>query len=107
MHIEHKIGQMLIIGLPSTQVDDATRELLTTIQPGGVLLDRANIESAEQLVELTSQIRATLAVPPFVAIDQEGGRVDRLKTIISPMPSADLLRSSGDAATASSLGEIT
>jgi beta-N-acetylhexosaminidase len=107
MHIEHKIGQMLIIGLPSTQVDDATRELLTTIQPGGVLLDRANIESAEQLVELTSRIRTTLPVPPFVAIDQEGGRVDRLKSIIAPMPSADLLRSSGDAATASSLGEIT
>ncbi len=107
MHIEHKIGQMLIIGLPSTQVDDVTRELLTTIQPGGVLLERTNIESAEQIVAFTSQIRAALPVPPFITIDQEGGRVDRLKNLIAPMPSADLLRSSGDAATASRLGEIT
>src|SRR5262249_33776797 len=48
-----------------------------------------------------------LSVPPFIAVDQEGGRVDRLKNILAPMPSADLLRSSGDAATAARLGEIT
>src|SRR5262249_55758698 len=107
MQIEHKIGQMLIIGLPATQVDEVTRELLKTIQPGGVLLDKANIESAEQVFELTSRFRSIWQVPPFVALDQEGGRVDRLKHILLPMPSADLLRTSGDAATAARLGEIT
>ncbi|MBI3651749.1 MAG: glycosyl hydrolase [Acidobacteria bacterium] len=107
MQIEHKIGQLLFIGLPTTHVDHATRELLEQIQPGGVLLDKANIESAEQVVALTTEIRAILKVPPLLAVDQEGGRVDRLRDILSPMPSADLLRSSGDAATASRLGEIT
>jgi beta-N-acetylhexosaminidase len=107
MQIEHKIGQLLIIGLPTTHVDGATHELLERIQPGGVLLDKANIESAEQVVGLTTKVRALVAVPPLVAIDQEGGRVDRLKDIFLPMPAADLLRSSGDAATSSRLGEIT
>lgn len=89
------------------QVDAATRELLQTIQPGGVLLDKANIESVEQLVELTSTIRALSQVPPLIAIDQEGGRVDRLKNILAPMPSAEMIASLGEAAVATRLGEIT
>ncbi|MEW6128754.1 MAG: beta-N-acetylhexosaminidase [Acidobacteriota bacterium] len=107
MQLEHKIGQLLIIGLPGTQVDAATRELLQTIQPGGVLLDKANIESADQLIELTSTIRSLSQVPPLIAIDQEGGRVDRLKHILAPMPSAEMLASCGEAATATRMGEIT
>jgi beta-N-acetylhexosaminidase len=106
MQIEHKIGQLLIISLPTTHIDQATRELLEEIQPGGVLLEKANIETARQVLELTTQIRSIVKVPPLIAIDQEGGRVDRLKEIFSPMPSADLLRSSGDAASSSRLGEI-
>lgn len=107
MQTEHKIGQLLIIGLPGAQLDGVTRELLQTIQPGGVILDRANLESAEQVAALTAQIHALSPVPPLITIDQEGGRVDRLKEVLAPMPSADLLRAAGDAATASRLGEIT
>jgi beta-N-acetylhexosaminidase len=107
MKLEHRIGQLLLIGLPGTQVDSETRELLETIQPGGVLLSGKNIESAQQVFELTSSIRSIVEVPPIIAVDQEGGRVDRLKQIYSPMPSADLLRASGDASIAARLGEIT
>ncbi|HKG20875.1 MAG TPA: beta-N-acetylhexosaminidase [Blastocatellia bacterium] len=107
MQLEHRIGQLLLIGLPGLHVDSATRELLKTIEPGGVLLSAQNIESAHQVVELTSTIRSILKVPPLIAVDQEGGRVDRLKNIYSQMPSADLLRASGDASIADRLGEIT
>jgi beta-N-acetylhexosaminidase len=106
MKLEHRVGQLLIIGLPGTQLDLMTRGLLETIQPGGVLLMGHNLESAQQVVELTSSIRSLLQVPPLIAVDQEGGRVDRLKHIFSPMPSADLLRASGDASIAARLGEI-
>jgi beta-N-acetylhexosaminidase len=88
-------------------MDSATREFVETLQPGGVLLDKQNIESAQQVFELTSELRSIIKVPPIVAIDQEGGRVDRLKAIFSPMPSADLLRASSDASIAARLGEIT
>jgi beta-N-acetylhexosaminidase len=71
------------------------------------LLSAHNIESAQQVVELTSSVRSLLRVPPLIAVDQEGGRVDRLKGIYSPMPSADLLRASGDASIADRFGEIT
>jgi beta-N-acetylhexosaminidase len=95
-----------MIGIPGKEIDAPVRELLQTIQPGGVLLNGQNIESAPQLVELTNAIRALIEVPPLIAVDQEGGRVDRLKAIYSPMPAADLLRASGDASIAARLGEI-
>ncbi|HKA17096.1 MAG TPA: glycoside hydrolase family 3 N-terminal domain-containing protein [Blastocatellia bacterium] len=107
MKLEHRIGQLLVIGLPGPQLDLMTRSLLQTIQPGGILLNTHNIEGAQQLAELTATIRSLLEVPPIIAIDQEGGRVDRLKQIYTPTPSADLLRSSGDAAVAGRMGEIT
>ncbi len=106
MDLEHKVGQLLVIGLPGTQVDSEARDLLDTIQPGGVLLGSHNIESAQQVAEFTGGIRSTLKVPPLVAIDQEGGERDPLKAIYSPMPSADRLCASDDASIAARLGEI-
>jgi len=106
MNLEHRIGQLIIMGLPGPQLDLMTRSLLQTIQPGGILLNANNIESPQQVAELTATIRSLLEVPPIVAVDQEGGRVDRLKTIYSPMPSADLLRASGEASVAGRMGEI-
>jgi beta-N-acetylhexosaminidase len=106
MKLEHRIGQLLFIGLPGTQLDLMTRSFLQSIQPGGILLNTHNIESAQQVVELISTIRSLIEVPPIIAVDQEGGRVDRLKGIYSPMPSADLFRASGDASVAARMGEI-
>jgi beta-N-acetylhexosaminidase len=107
MKLEHKIGQLMIIGVPGPQLDLMTRGVLESIQPGGILLNAQNIESASQVAELTTSIRQVIEVPPIIAVDQEGGRVDRLKAIFTPMPSADLLRASGDVSIASRLGEIT
>lgn len=107
MNLEHRIGQLIITSIPGTRIDSATREFLEAVQPGGVLLDGQNIESAQQVLGLTAELRSVIKVPPIVAVDQEGGRVDRLKSIFSPMPSADLLRAASDASIAARLGEIT
>ena len=107
MDIEHKIGQLLIVGLAGIELDPASRDMLEAMQPGGVLLSTANIESASQVLELTGAIRSAIRVPPLIAVDQEGGRVDRLKPVLSPVPAADLLRAANDAAAAARLGEVT
>jgi beta-N-acetylhexosaminidase len=107
MELEHKVGQLLLIGIPGRELDADTKGLLQEVQPGGVLLIGRNIESAQQVHELTSSIRELLQVPPLIAVDQEGGRVDRLEPIYSAMPSADLLRATKDASAAARLGEIT
>jgi beta-N-acetylhexosaminidase len=107
MKLEHRIGQLLLVGIPGKQLDLITRGMLESIQPGGVILNAQNIENAVQLAELTAEIRGVINVPPMIAVDQEGGRVDRLKAIYSAMPAADMLRASGDASIAARMGEIT
>jgi beta-glucosidase-like glycosyl hydrolase len=62
MQLEHRIGQLIMIGVPGASLDLITRGMLETIQPGGVFLNRHNIESAQQVSELTSTIRSILQV---------------------------------------------
>ena len=85
--LEQKIGQLLVVGFQGRVPDADTRGLLRAIQPGGFLLYQRNIESFDQIYDLTTGLRETSAITPFVAIDHEGGRVDRLKHIFAGMPS--------------------
>jgi beta-N-acetylhexosaminidase len=102
--LNQKIGQLFFIGLPSTQIDAVTRRLLDEISPGGVCLFTRNIHEAEQTRQLLDDVVEQLPVKPFLSIDQEGGLVDRLRRIFTPMPSANLIKSIEDAKT---LSEIT
>lgn len=107
MRLEHRVGQLLMIGLPAGEVDAETARVLEDIQPGGILLTRRNILASSQVLDLTLSLRSILTVPPLIAVDQEGGYVDRLKSIYAPMPSGDLLRAAKDASAAARMGEIT
>lgn len=97
--LEKKIGQLFFIGLPGAQIDETSAELLKGISPGGVCLFSRNIREAKQTRDLLDNIRGILPVEPFLSIDQEGGLVDRLRRILTPMPAADLLKSPADAET--------
>ena len=104
---EQQIGQFLFIGLPGTELDAETRALVTDVQPGGVIVFGRNVASAEQLRSLLDGVRELVPTPPFFGIDQEGGLVDRLRRIFTPMPSARTIRQHGDLAAARALGRIT
>jgi beta-N-acetylhexosaminidase len=93
---EQKIGQLFFTGIAGPELDDATKELLDRIQPGGVCLFARNIKSPEQTRELLDSIVEFLDVPPFLSVDQEGGLVDRLRRIMSPAPAAAKFRSVDD-----------
>ena len=104
---EQQIGQFLFIGLPGTELDAETRALITDVQPGGVIVFGRNVASAEQLRGLLDGVRELLPTPPLFGIDQEGGLVDRLRRIFTPMPSARTIRQHGDLAGARKLGRVT
>ncbi len=94
--IERKIGQLFVIGIPGPEIDAETKELLDEINPGGVCLFARNIREASQTRELTDQLRK-LPQSPIIAVDQEGGPVDRLRRILTPMPAACRILTAKDA----------
>lgn len=83
--LDIKIGQMIMVGFPATKIE-ANDPLLKEIEKGnvgGVILFEKNIDSVESyqhLKNLTFTMQTHAKVPLFMAIDQEGGRVNRLKT---------------------------
>ena len=95
LSLEQKAGKLLFIGLPLTRLDKHWRTLLREVQPGGVILFGRNVESASQVALLNAQIRDALGGRALVAVDQEGGLVDRFRHICAPMPSAKAMRSAG------------
>ena len=96
--LKQKIGQLFFIGIPGPQVDEATRELLAEITPGGVCLFARNIREAEQTRLLLGELGSLSIIKPFLSVDQEGGLVDRLRRIMTPMPAANKLRNANDTA---------
>jgi beta-N-acetylhexosaminidase len=105
--LEQQIGQFLFIGLPGTELDSDTRALIEEVQPGGVIIFGRNVAGPEQLRSLLDGVREIVKTPPLFGIDQEGGLVDRLRRIFTPMPSARTIRQHGDLAAARALGRIT
>ncbi|MGI9055245.1 MAG: glycoside hydrolase family 3 protein [Pyrinomonadaceae bacterium] len=93
---EQKIGQLFFIGLPGTVIDEQTSDLLEKISPGGICLFSRNIKEAAATRKLLDNTREILPIEPFLAIDQEGGLVDRLRRIITPMPSIKKLAENGN-----------
>jgi beta-N-acetylhexosaminidase len=83
--LDIKIGQMLMVGFRGTKIDE-TDSLLVEIEKGkigGVILFEKNIDSVDsyhRYKNLTFTLQKHSKVPLFMAIDQEGGRVNRLKT---------------------------
>ena len=78
----------LIIGLPGPRLTPADRELLLEPAIGGVILFERNFEDAAQLTALCADIHALREPRLLIAVDQEGGRVQRLRSGFTPLPPA-------------------
>jgi len=90
------LGQLLLTGVPGPELDPDTAGIFREIQPGGFILFGRNIQSPEQLRKLVNDLRDLCRVEPIITIDQEGGRVSRLKLIGNEPPNAQQLRDRGD-----------
>jgi beta-N-acetylhexosaminidase len=100
-------GQLILTGVPGPHLDAETEKLFRRIQPGGFILFTRNIESAPQLRELIDDLRSLSEIEPIITIDQEGGRVSRLRLIGNEPPNAQQLRDKGDVNFIRRHGEIT
>ncbi len=95
--LDIRIGQMLMVGFQgmSAPEDSPIARDIRDCHIGGVVLfdydvpsgrAQRNIESAEQVRRLTTELQRHADIPLFIAIDQEGGRVNRLKVRYGFLP---------------------
>jgi len=101
------LGQLIMTGVPGKELEPATARLFRKLQPGAFILFGRNIESALQLRKLIDDLRDLSEVEPIITIDQEGGRVSRLRLIGNEPPNAQQLRDKGDVELIRRHGDIT
>ena len=85
------LSQLLLTGVPGFELDAATAARLKKLQPGGYILFGRNIQSAQQVRKLIDDLRDLSEIEPIITIDQEGGRVSRLRLIGEEPPNAQAL----------------
>lgn len=80
--LDIKIGQMILIGFPGTKADEKVLEEIRSGKVGSVIIFEKNIpakNSYQELKKITWTFQQAAPIPLFIAIDQEGGKVNRLK----------------------------
>jgi beta-N-acetylhexosaminidase len=94
---------LMMVDIPGPALDAATRAHLERYRFGGVCLFRKNIQNPAQVRRLVAEIREQLGPQAWIAIDQEGGAVQRvLEFSLAPSPMA--LGAMGDAKTTEAVG---
>ena len=92
-----RVGQLLIAGFNGHTLPTELRALAKEFSLGGVILFARNIAEPEQVAELCYEAaRLAPDVPLWVSVDQEGGRVARLKAPFTEWPPMATLGRSGD-----------
>src|SRR5438045_4271359 len=101
------VGQLILTGVPGYELDLETAALFRRVQAGGFILFARNIQSPAQLRKLIDDLRDISEVEPIITIDQEGGRVSRLRLIGNEPPNAQQLRDKGNIELIRRHGDIT
>jgi beta-N-acetylhexosaminidase len=102
-----RLGQMIMTGVPGRELEPKIAKLFRKVQPGAFILFGRNIESAAQLRKLIDDLRDLSEIEPIITIDQEGGRVSRLRLIGNEPPNAQQLRDKNDLDLIRRHGDIT
>jgi beta-N-acetylhexosaminidase len=78
----------MILGFPGPDLDPVTRRVVKLIQPAGFILFSRNVEEPGQVRELNRELQSLLpdSLPPLLTVDQEGGRVQRIRDGATPWP---------------------
>ena len=83
------------MGFDGTDMSPRLRVMLDSLQPGGIILFKRNLEHAEQIQALLASAQKASDAPLFLCVDMEGGTVDRLRDVIAPIPPVSEVAASG------------
>ncbi|GAB1421356.1 glycoside hydrolase family 3 protein [Anaerolineales bacterium] len=108
LSLKEKIAQMFIVSVYGAPLNQSALTLLQDLKPGGLVLLPSNISDADGTARLINQAQQAVqevgGIPLFIAVDQEGGIIARLKEGFTTFPVPMLLTASGDDALAYAYG---
>jgi beta-N-acetylhexosaminidase len=100
--LNNKIGRLFMIGMPGAFMDQGTEALIRNYNPSGIILFSRNIENPIQLAGLCRTLQESAmkyhGIPLFISVDQEGGRVARLKEPFTIFPGNEAMGKDADPA---------
>jgi beta-N-acetylhexosaminidase len=107
-----EIGQLFMAGMPGPSLDENTVSLIREFNVGGIILFARNIEDPVQVAGLCRDLQKEAiishGIPLFLAVDQEGGRVARLREPFTSFPgNAAIAQSEEPARRAEEFGMVT
>jgi beta-N-acetylhexosaminidase len=106
LSLEEKVGQLLMVGFDGLSAPPYILEWLASGQLGGIILFSRNVGSPQQLAALNHSLRQAAKYPIFIAIDQEGGAVSRLRGGYTESPGAMALGAADSETLAESVAAI-
>ncbi|ASA21404.1 beta-N-acetylhexosaminidase [Paenibacillus donghaensis] len=109
MSLPDKIGQMLLVGIDGTTLDDTAKRMIAEDKVGGIILYKDNINNLKGLVSLVNDLRSSNAgspAPLFLSVDQEGGKVSRMPSEFAALPSNRTVGAANDTAAAETMGQL-
>ena len=103
--LERAAAKMFCVGFDGTSVTPTIRRLIERGVSGVVLFGR-NVESAEQVAALCAELKSIAGRPLLICVDQEGGRVMRLREGFTNIPSMRAVGQTNDVELARGVGRI-
>ncbi len=110
MTLREKIGQMITIAYRQEEYTDELDNILKEVEPGGFILFSENISTYDGTTSYIKKIRENEKIPMFISIDQEGGRVQRIKNLpdanVLEIPTMYSLGQTGDTELSYNVGSV-
>ncbi|WP_039934753.1 glycoside hydrolase family 3 protein [Leptospira inadai] len=105
------VGQVIHVAIPGTTLDSLAETELETILPGGVILFGRNLGNREEITALNDSLQKKAlkltGLPLLISVDQEGGRVIRVRDGVTQFPGAMALGQTKDLEYAKKVGFVT
>lgn len=88
MTLKEKVGQMIGLAFAGTEYSSELAMQIEEIEAGLIIYFKDNCDNPKQIFELNKKILQHAKIPPFIALDQEGGMVARVTTKVTQSPGA-------------------
>jgi len=93
--LQRLAGACLFLGIDETEPSASLQAFLDDLQPGGIILFARNVREASQVEALNAFLAGDPARPRLLGVDQEGGRVERLRPLLGALPTGARLAARG------------